>query len=75
MPSAISSTVATFGAYEPAFSPGQGGVPNANAEFFPFAVLGPGHYEIVPVDSTGVPSQLWSQNPKSGGQGFTVRER
>ncbi|HEV2298402.1 MAG TPA: hypothetical protein VGR72_07795 [Candidatus Acidoferrales bacterium] len=63
-------TGAKFGAFLPVLSPGQGAVPNASAEFFPFVVLGPGHYQIIPTDSTGVPSTLWSQNPRSGSQGF-----
>jgi hypothetical protein len=63
-------TGARFGAFPPVLSPGPGGVPNANAEFFPLIVLGPGRYEIMPTDLTGTPSTLWSQNPKSGGQGF-----
>ena len=64
-------TGARFGPFHPVLTAGQGGVPNANAEFFPFIVLGPGLYEIIPTDQTGVPSTLWSQNPRSGGQGFT----
>jgi hypothetical protein len=63
-------TGARFGAFPPVLSSGQGGVPNANAEFFPLIVLGPGRYEIIPTDRTGTPSTHWSQNPKSGGQGF-----
>jgi hypothetical protein len=46
-------------------SPGQGGVPSANVEIFPLVVLPPGHYQIEPSDPAS-----WSQNPRSGDQGF-----
>ena len=58
---------ATFGPFVPVFSAGQGGVPNVNVEIFPNVVLPPGSYQILP-DAASAPS--WSQNARSGGQGF-----
>lgn len=65
-------TGAQFGPFLPEFSPGLlgAGEQYEEADFFPFVVLGPGRYQIVPATSTGVFSNIWLQNPRSGGQGF-----
>jgi hypothetical protein len=58
-------TNAAFGPFVPIFSAGQNGDPNVNVEIFPNVVLPPGNFQIVPTNQVE-----WSQNPRSGGQGF-----
>jgi hypothetical protein len=58
---------ATFGPFVPLLSAGQWGAANVNVEIFPNTVLPPGRYQILPDQAN---AGLWSQNARSGGQGF-----